>query len=149
MYIIILVKQVYWYISQVSGERLQDHWSSGLCLYSPVCVGPVWKPHCWFPTRWLKYFFPSLIPAQATASFQAKYQDVFPTKSCLQLKIREVRQKMMAQSAAVEAAVTGQGPQSSESGGVSPATSGTDTSSQSYSMQQGTCTMGQIPASSS
>ena len=25
-----LVKQVYWYISQVSGERLQDHWSSGL-----------------------------------------------------------------------------------------------------------------------
>ena len=27
----ILVKQVYWYISQVSGERLQDHWSSGLC----------------------------------------------------------------------------------------------------------------------
>ena len=30
MYIIILVKQVYWYISQVSGERLQDHWFSGL-----------------------------------------------------------------------------------------------------------------------
>ena len=29
MYISILVKQVYWYISQVSGERLQDHWSSG------------------------------------------------------------------------------------------------------------------------
>ena len=29
MYIIILVKQVYWYISRVSGERLQDHWSSG------------------------------------------------------------------------------------------------------------------------
>ena len=29
MYITILVKQVYWYISQVSGERLQDHWSSG------------------------------------------------------------------------------------------------------------------------
>ena len=19
-----------------------------LCLYGPVCVGPVWKPHCWF-----------------------------------------------------------------------------------------------------
>ena len=29
MDITILVKQVYWYISQVSGERLQDHWSSG------------------------------------------------------------------------------------------------------------------------
>ena len=25
MYIILLVEQVYWYISQVSGERLQDH----------------------------------------------------------------------------------------------------------------------------
>ena len=23
------IRQVYWYISQISGERLQDHWSSG------------------------------------------------------------------------------------------------------------------------
>ncbi|XP_023931096.1 protein capicua homolog [Lingula anatina] len=38
-------------------------------------------------------WFPS---AQATAAFQAKYQDIFPSKVCLQLKIREVRQKMMA-----------------------------------------------------
>ena len=22
--------------------------SSFLCLYRPVCVRPVWKPHCWF-----------------------------------------------------------------------------------------------------
>ena len=29
----ILVKQVYWYISQVSGERLQDHWSSGFIYF--------------------------------------------------------------------------------------------------------------------
>ena len=28
-YITIIVKEVYWNISQVSGERLQDHWSSG------------------------------------------------------------------------------------------------------------------------
>ena len=33
---------------QASGERSQDQWSSGLCLYRPVCVGPVGKPHCWF-----------------------------------------------------------------------------------------------------
>ena len=33
MYITILVKQVYRYISQVSGERLQDHWSSGLISF--------------------------------------------------------------------------------------------------------------------
>ena len=26
----IIVKQVYWYISQISGERLQDHWSSSI-----------------------------------------------------------------------------------------------------------------------
>ncbi|XP_077404474.1 protein capicua homolog isoform X2 [Vanacampus margaritifer] len=37
-------------------------------------------------------FFPS---AQATAAFQARYADTFPTKVCLQLKIREVRQKIM------------------------------------------------------
>ena len=32
MYIAILVKQAYWYISRVSDERLQDHWSSGFPL---------------------------------------------------------------------------------------------------------------------
>lgn len=36
--------------------------------------------------------------------FQAEHASIFPTKVCLQLKIREVRQKMMAQSAAVEKA---------------------------------------------
>ena len=35
---------------------------------------------------------------QATASFQAKHVEVFPNKVCLQLKIREVRQKMMSTS---------------------------------------------------
>ena len=35
---------------------------------------------------------------QATSSFQAKHSEIFPTKLCLQLKIREVRQKMMAAS---------------------------------------------------
>ena len=28
----ILFKHAYWYMQQVSGERLQDHWSSGLKL---------------------------------------------------------------------------------------------------------------------
>ncbi|XP_050992371.1 protein capicua homolog [Labeo rohita] len=37
-------------------------------------------------------FFPS---AQATAAFQARHSDTFPSKVCLQLKIREVRQKIM------------------------------------------------------
>uniref|UniRef100_UPI00358E49ED protein capicua homolog isoform X2 n=1 Tax=Myxine glutinosa TaxID=7769 RepID=UPI00358E49ED len=37
-------------------------------------------------------FFPS---AQATTAFQSRYVDIFPTKACLQLKIREVRQKIM------------------------------------------------------
>lgn len=39
--------------------------------------------------------FSSSSPAQATAAFQARYSDTFPTKVCLQLKIREVRQKIM------------------------------------------------------
>ncbi|XP_061903365.1 protein capicua homolog isoform X2 [Entelurus aequoreus] len=43
-------------------------------------------------------FFPS---AQATAAFQARFADTFPTKVCLQLKIREVRQKIM-QTATLE-----------------------------------------------
>ena len=28
----IIFKHVYWYMQQISGERLQDHWSSGFCL---------------------------------------------------------------------------------------------------------------------
>ena len=47
----------------------------------------------------------SIFTAQATASFQSEHVAVFPTKVCLQLKIREVRQKMMAQSAAIEKSV--------------------------------------------
>lgn len=39
--------------------------------------------------------FPS---AQATSNFQASHTDIFPNKSSLQLKIREVRQKLMAQN---------------------------------------------------
>ncbi|GAB0099278.1 hypothetical protein DMENIID0001_151290 [Sergentomyia squamirostris] len=40
-------------------------------------------------------WFPS---SQATNSFQLSHIDIFPTKQSLQLKIREVRQKYMAQS---------------------------------------------------
>ena len=29
MYMTIIFIQVYWYIYQISGERLQDHWFSG------------------------------------------------------------------------------------------------------------------------
>ena len=46
---------------------------------------------------------------QATSEFQLKHSEVFPNKLCLQLKIREVRQKMMAQNSAESpsAAVSG------------------------------------------
>ena len=33
-----IVKQVYWYISQISAERLQDNWSSGLIIIFHCCV---------------------------------------------------------------------------------------------------------------
>ena len=33
----IIFKYVYWYMKQISGERLQDHWSSG--IVKEVCRG--------------------------------------------------------------------------------------------------------------
>ena len=30
----IIFKYVYWYMKQISGERLQDHWSSGFFIYT-------------------------------------------------------------------------------------------------------------------
>ncbi|XP_051776903.1 protein capicua homolog [Erpetoichthys calabaricus] len=49
-------------------------------------------------------FFPS---AQATAAFQARFADIFPTKVCLQLKIREVRQKIMQTATPTEMSIPG------------------------------------------
>lgn len=44
----------------------------------------------------------SLFPSsQATSTFQAQHSDIFPNKASLQLKIREVRQKMMAQNSSL------------------------------------------------
>ena len=37
-----------------------------------------------------------LTTAQETAEFQMKYSTIFPNKNTLQLKIREVRQKLMS-----------------------------------------------------
>ena len=36
----IILKHVYWYtyMQQISGERLQDHWSSGCLFCEDVCV---------------------------------------------------------------------------------------------------------------
>ena len=30
----IIFKYVYWYMNQISGERLQDHWSSGFFIFN-------------------------------------------------------------------------------------------------------------------
>ena len=35
----IIFKHVYWYMLQISGERLQDHWSSGFSLSPKTRVG--------------------------------------------------------------------------------------------------------------
>ena len=32
----IIFKHVYWYMQQISGERLQDHWSSGYVLHTKM-----------------------------------------------------------------------------------------------------------------
>lgn len=49
-------------------------------------------------------FFPS---ADATNAFQTLHSNIFPNKVCLQLKIREVRQKLMAKAGAEAAAEAG------------------------------------------
>ena len=78
-------------------------------------------------------FYTCIFAAQATTSFQGQHQSIFPNKVCLQLKIREVRQKMMAQTqvddiiqerAQMEAASAGV-PLASSSSSPSPAGSTT------------------------
>ena len=34
----IIFKYVYWYMKQISGERLQDHWSSGVSRHWRPCL---------------------------------------------------------------------------------------------------------------
>ena len=38
----IIFKYVYWYMKRISGERLQDHWSSG--LKSVICEKAILTP---------------------------------------------------------------------------------------------------------
>jgi len=64
------------------------------------------------------------LAAQATAAFQTRYCDIFPSKVCLQLKIREVRQKIMQTAAPSDVSALGipdsmgplPGPSGSQSG---------------------------------
>ncbi|OQR77015.1 hypothetical protein BIW11_07395, partial [Tropilaelaps mercedesae] len=78
-------------------------------------------------------WFPS---AQATAAFQQKHKDVFLNKQTLQLKIREVRQKQMANSPHPS-----QQPQQPPAGGSSGGSTSTPTvsSSSSGSVATSTC----------
>lgn len=62
-------------------------------------------------------YFPS---TQATSVFQAKHPDVFPNKTSLQLKIREVRQKLKATSTPLSANNV-RSPQSGNEGGMNNA----------------------------
>lgn len=62
-------------------------------------------------------WFPS---AHATAAFQQRYRDVFTNKNTLQLKIREVRQKLMAQNNQANIATT---PSAHDNGDNAAATS--------------------------
>ena len=43
----IIFKHVYWYMQQISGERLQDHWSSGFTFLTAaqihVRMGKTWE----------------------------------------------------------------------------------------------------------
>ena len=39
----IIFKHVYWYMQQISGERLQDHWSSGLVHMTKMAAMPIYR----------------------------------------------------------------------------------------------------------
>ena len=39
----IIFKYVYWHMKQISGERLQDHWSSGF----RVLEQSIWRTNTW------------------------------------------------------------------------------------------------------
>ena len=41
---------------------------SFLCLYSPVCVGPVRKPHCWFSHEAAHILFSTLVDINLLAT---------------------------------------------------------------------------------
>lgn len=65
----------------------------------------LFQEHGFFPSTQATNLFQVLVCFQIfnyrkviVNALQALHQDTFPTKSCLQLKIREVRQKVMAQS---------------------------------------------------
>lgn len=112
-----------------------EHWSCS-CSRSRASSHQVRRTHqpfslshtvtdFWFfilvVTSW---WFHLLSTAQATAAFQTRYSDIFPTKVCLQLKIREVRQKIMQTAAPSDISILGgsdsagsiAGPSGSQSG---------------------------------
>lgn len=65
-----------------------------------------------------------LLAAQATAAFQTRYSDIFPSKVCLQLKIREVRQKIMQTATPSDASALGPSEAASSAPGPSGSQSG-------------------------
>ena len=39
---------------------LKSKVSSSMCLYRLACVGPVWKPHCWFSHEMAHFYLPKI-----------------------------------------------------------------------------------------
>ena len=63
----IIFKHVYWYMQQISGERLQDHWSSGFAMKFSIfisekilCMANFSKSLCQIDIVWCK-----LLPNQS------------------------------------------------------------------------------------
>ena len=47
----IIFKHVYWYMQQISGERLQDHWSSGFFTFGDYILNLVLHPNVGCPIK--------------------------------------------------------------------------------------------------
>ena len=54
-----------------------------LCLYRPVCVGPVRKPHCWFSHEAAHLFIRSCVAHVTLKTFNFEYVNSAKTKVSL------------------------------------------------------------------
>ncbi|CAG2165423.1 unnamed protein product [Oppiella nova] len=80
-----------------------------------------------------KGLFPS---AQETAEFQMKYSSIFPNKNTLQLKIREVRQKLMSTTPTTPNSALNAGAQQQMTGGACDLYSGQHSDDSSHGRPQ-------------
>ncbi len=135
-------EQVFWFASQSVGVR--EVCGEMICQ-EPFCCCAESK-NTQHMACLLSDLFSPFLAAPATSAFQTKYHDIFPNKNCLQLKIREVRQKMMAETN-VEDIVNNSGATGSEADAMMASAANHSASSAGANQATGSSTQGGVPPS--